>query len=101
MASDRRTRRIERLLDEAEDAVSKLDWETVRGRAQAVLAFDPENADALDLLTGAERALGPGATPAVADSLPAAASASMPLPPATSTTTRTVTRRICSSSRAS
>ena len=40
MASDRSQRRIERLLDEADGAVSELDWETVRARAQAVLAFD-------------------------------------------------------------
>ena len=63
MASDRRTRRIERLLDEAEEAVSSLDWETVRDRAQAVLAFVPDNSDALDLLTGAARALGSSALP--------------------------------------
>jgi len=36
MASDRRIRRIERLLDEAEEAVSSLDWEVVRDRAMAV-----------------------------------------------------------------
>ena len=63
MASDRRTRRIERLLDEAEQAVSNLDWQTVLDRAQAVLAFDPNNGDALDLLNGAERALGVSTPP--------------------------------------
>ena len=57
MASDRLQRRIERLLDEAEEAVSRLDWEVVRDRAQAVLAFDPDNSDALILLTGADRAM--------------------------------------------
>ena len=57
MASDRRRLRIERLLDEAEDAVARYDWQAVREAAQAVLAFDPENSDAIDLLTGAERAL--------------------------------------------
>ena len=36
MASDRRIRRIERLLDEAEEAVSALEWGVVRDRAQAV-----------------------------------------------------------------
>ena len=30
MVSERTIRRIERLLDEAEESVSKLDWETVR-----------------------------------------------------------------------
>ena len=43
MASERAKRRIERLLDEADEAVVHLDWDTVRARAQAVLAFDPEN----------------------------------------------------------
>ena len=57
MASERRQRRIERLLDEAEEAVSILDWSTVRERAQAVLAFEPENVDALDLLGAAERTM--------------------------------------------
>ena len=63
MASDRRRLRIERLLDEAEDAVGRYDWDAVRQAAQAVLAFDPENGEALDLLTGAERALGDFALP--------------------------------------
>ena len=65
MASDRRIRRIERLLDEAEEAVSALEWGVVRDRAQAVLAFEPENVDALDLLSAAERSLGsgPGSSP--------------------------------------
>ena len=62
MASDRGRLRIERLLDEAEGAVARYDWEAVREAAQAVLAFDPDNRDALDLLHGAERALGVSAT---------------------------------------
>jgi len=63
MASERRRLRIERLLDEAEGAVARYDWEAVREAAQAVLAFDPDNSDALDLMTGAERALGSHAPP--------------------------------------
>ena len=63
MASDRRSLRIERLLDEGEEAVRRYDWDAVRQAAQAVLAFDPENGEALDLLTGAERALGDFAPP--------------------------------------
>ena len=63
MASDRRQRRIERLLDEAEEAVTRYDWEAVREAAQAVLAFDPGNSDAQELLAGAERALS-GSAPA-------------------------------------
>ena len=58
MATDRSKRRIERLLDEADEAVSQLDWELVRNRAQAVLAFEPDNSDAWDLLNAADWATG-------------------------------------------
>ena len=44
-------------LDEAEEAVAKGDWTRVRDCAQKVLAFDPENTDALAFLTAAERSL--------------------------------------------
>ncbi|PKB63658.1 MAG: hypothetical protein BZY80_06220 [SAR202 cluster bacterium Io17-Chloro-G2] len=44
--------------------MGRYDWDAVRQAAQAVLAFDPENGDALDLLTGAERALGDSGLPA-------------------------------------
>ncbi len=57
MASERRRQRIERLLDEAEEAVTNEDWSTVASRARSVLAFDPDNADALDLITASHRAL--------------------------------------------
>ena len=57
MVSERGKRRIERLLDEGDEAVSQLDWETVRDRAQPALVFDPDNTEALELLSGAERAL--------------------------------------------
>jgi hypothetical protein len=58
LASDRLQRRIERLLDEAEEAVSRLDWQVVHDRGQAVLVFDPENAEGGAFLAAAERALG-------------------------------------------
>ena len=57
MASERVQRRIDRLLDQIEDAVDQLDWATVRDRAQAVLALDRENRDALTFLEAAEFAL--------------------------------------------
>src|SRR6476620_7973670 len=38
--------RIDQLLDEAEAAASRQDWETVSARANAVLALDGTNADA-------------------------------------------------------
>ena len=56
MVSERSQRRIERLLDEADEAVGKLDWDTVKARARAVLAFDPDNNDAIELLAAADRA---------------------------------------------
>ena len=58
MASERVQRRIDRLLDQIEEAVDQLDWSTVRDRAQAVLALDRENPDALTFLEAAEFALG-------------------------------------------
>ena len=56
MASERIQRRIDRLLDQIEDAADQLDWVSVRERAEAVLAYDPENQDALSFLTAAQRA---------------------------------------------
>ena len=59
LASERLKRQIDGLLDEVEAAVSQLDWLVVRDRTQAVLALDPENADAATFLAAAERALNP------------------------------------------
>ena len=58
MATERLQRRIEQLLDEAEEAVTGLDWAIVRDRARAVLGLDQGNADGLALLAAAERELG-------------------------------------------
>ena len=57
MPSDRVKRQIDRLLDEAEEAVANDDWATVLARAQKVLTFDPHNQDAQDFLAAAERGL--------------------------------------------
>ena len=57
MASERIQRRINQLLDEADGAVTALNWEVVRARAEAVLAFDPENTDAIAYLEATERAV--------------------------------------------
>lgn len=62
MPSERVQRQIDRLLDETESALTRLDWDEVRARANAVLALDPENADARTFLDAAERA--GAATPA-------------------------------------
>ncbi len=77
MARERSQRRTERLLDEAEEAVAKLDWETVRDRAQAVLVFDPNNKDASELLDGAERSLATSTSPPVSASPSPTASAAL------------------------
>ncbi len=58
MPSERVQRQIDRLLEEAEEAVVARKWELVRECAQDVLALDPENTDALSFLTAAERRLG-------------------------------------------
>lgn len=56
MASERVQRQINLLLDQIEEEASQLNWAAVRERAQAVLAYDPENRDALAFLAAAERA---------------------------------------------
>ena len=58
MVSDRFQQRVERLLDEADQAISRYDWEAVRQAAQAVLAIEPENSDRLTFLATVERILG-------------------------------------------
>ncbi len=63
MATERLQRRIEQFLDEAEEAVARLDWGVVRDRARAVLGLDPSNKDGLALLAAAERELGQAPSP--------------------------------------
>ena len=53
MVSARIQRRIEKLLDEADEAVATFDWDTVRQCAEAVLRLDPENPDAQTFLSAA------------------------------------------------
>ena len=57
VTSERFQRQIDRLLDEAEQAIRELAWETVRDRAAAVLALDSGNADALAYRDSAQKAL--------------------------------------------
>ena len=54
MVSERVQRRIERLLDESDEAISRLDWDAARQRAQAILALDPNNTDAVTFLAAAQ-----------------------------------------------
>ncbi|MEZ4503081.1 MAG: protein kinase [Dehalococcoidia bacterium] len=54
MVSERMQRRINALLDEADEAVSAQEWERVAGAARAVLAIAPDNTDAQGFLKMAE-----------------------------------------------
>ena len=62
MASERVQRRIDRLLDQIEQAMDDLQWATVKDCAQAVLALDADNSDALSFLAAAEQVLGASPT---------------------------------------
>ncbi|MEE8466778.1 MAG: protein kinase, partial [Dehalococcoidia bacterium] len=57
MVSERIQRRIDILLDEADQAIAESDWTVVRDRAQNVLALDPNNGDASTFIAAADRAL--------------------------------------------
>lgn len=58
MTSERVQRQVERLLDEAEAAFDREDWEAVRSFVRRVLTLDPGNPDAAAYLGAAERATG-------------------------------------------
>jgi len=81
MASERVQRTIENLLDEAELAVSRTEWDIVRDRAQNVLAFYPDNKDAALFLAAAERAQGISTLPASEAPSPAATAPTTPAHP--------------------
>ena len=63
MASERFQRRIERLLDQIEEAADARDWQKVRQLGEDVIVADPGNLDARDFLATAERALSRPALP--------------------------------------
>ena len=63
MASERIQRRMELLLDEADQALADGNWPVVRDCSQKVLALDPDNSDALTFLAAAQRAQGDLAPP--------------------------------------
>ena len=60
MASERVQQHVNRLLDEVDEAMARLDWQQVRERSQAVLDLAPENLDAQQFLAAAERNLSRG-----------------------------------------
>ncbi len=53
MATERLQRRVDRLLDQAEEAMDQLNWDAVRQYAQAVLSLDSDNTEALAYLESA------------------------------------------------
>ena len=55
MLGDRMKRRLDRLLDQVEEAADREDWESVRGHAQQVLDLSPDDVDAKTFLEIAER----------------------------------------------
>jgi len=63
MASDRIQRRIERLLDQIEEAADLRNWELARALAEEVLGFAPDNSDAIAFLEVANQRILPGKTP--------------------------------------
>ena len=63
MASERIQRRIEILLDEADEVVAQSDWAVVLDRAPNGLRLDPDNKDALSYLAAAERDLASASSP--------------------------------------
>ncbi|MCH8282536.1 MAG: protein kinase, partial [Chloroflexi bacterium] len=59
MASERVQRRLERLLNQLDEAESQGDWESVRALAQDVLEIDADNTEAAAYLRSADRRLDP------------------------------------------
>ena len=55
MVSERLQRRIDRLLDQAEEAADGQNWSDVRRLSNEVLGLDPDNDDAPGLLRAADR----------------------------------------------
>jgi len=57
VVSERFQRRIDRILDQLEEAADRRDWPAVRQGALDLLVFDPVNEDAKNFLASAQRAL--------------------------------------------
>ena len=53
MATERIQRQVDRLLDEAEEALAQRNWEAVRERAKDAVAIDQDNAEAQGFLAAA------------------------------------------------
>ena len=57
MTSERVQRQVDRLLDEAEEAIALRQWEDLRATCEVVLNLDPENSDATQYLALADKSL--------------------------------------------
>jgi len=74
MLSDRVQRHIDRLLDEADEAIALQQWEDLRATCETLLSLDPDNADAARYMKLANDSLATGSvsnTPVVEDHIPA------------------------------
>lgn len=80
MPSERIQRQIDRLLAEADEAIGSADWQTVHRASSEALILDPENTEAQELFSIAERGVA-GATTSEASPAPAE-----PAPPETTDT---------------
>jgi hypothetical protein len=58
MPSERIQRRIDKLLDESDEAYARQDWAVVETTANSALGLDPENEDALAILAAKARMTG-------------------------------------------
>jgi len=65
MPSERIQRKIDRLLDQADEAIANRYWTAVGERAQSVLRLNPGNSDALAYLSAAKRDSGTSTAPNV------------------------------------
>jgi len=75
MVSERLQRRIDHLLDQAEEAADREDWGTSATRAKEALAYDDANEDAKAILSVAEKMQTDDAATSDASSEPAATTA--------------------------
>jgi len=57
MLNDRVQRQIDRLVDQAQDAIALGQWEELRATCEVVLSLDPENSDATRYLSLADKSL--------------------------------------------
>ncbi|MDP6823551.1 MAG: protein kinase [Dehalococcoidia bacterium] len=70
MPSERVQRRIDRLLDDAEEAADRHDWDAVAEYARTALSADPANVDALTFQDMADAARSGQSSPPVRTSMP-------------------------------